>query len=120
MKRTIKQRALQSFLLSTFLLSANIYAAGAVNGAKITKMYCGYYSGANMCSIYFDKAITNPPSCHGASQRMQIKTDNDTGKAILSLALTAFSTQKTVDIGGKGTCDIWSETEDMNVIIISN
>jgi len=97
----------------------SIAGAGAVSSTKVTQIYCGYYNGANMCSIYFDKSITNPPSCHTNNRkRMQIKTDDDTGKAILSLAMMAYISEKVVSINGKGTCNIWGDTEDMNVIFI--
>jgi len=102
-------------LITLGLFSVNGWC-GNVTASKITEIYCGYYSGKNMCSIYFDKEIDGAPTCHvNNRKRMQIKTDDDTGKAILSLALTAHATQKPVDIGGKGTCDVHSDTEDMNV-----
>lgn len=70
-----------------------------------------------MCSIYFDKSIVGAPACHAANRkRMQIRADDDTGKAILSLALSAHATQKSVDIGGQGTCNVHYDTEDMNVL----
>ncbi len=107
------------FLTIAFLLVfSGVSFAGSVADAKITQIYCGYFSGANMCSIYFDKASTAAPSCDAGLNRMQIKTDDDTGKALLSLALTAYSAQKTVSASGKDTCTIWSDTEDMNMLFI--
>lgn len=105
-------------LTFVLLLSSNAFAVGVVSDTKITKLYCGFYNGANMCSIYLDRLIVNTPTCHTlSSSRFQIPTDTDTGKAILSLALTAFNTQKLVDAHGKGISSVWSDTEDMNVLV---
>ena len=117
----MKSILLKAFFIINIAVMSSATLAGSVSSAKITQIYCGYYDGANMCSIYFDKAPTSSPSCHTKSRkRMQIRTDDDTGKAILSLALTAYSTQNTVYAGGKNTCAIWSDTEDMNVITIKH
>lgn len=106
-----------SVLFMAALISANSWAVGLVQNTKITQIYCGYFNDSNMCSIYFDKEIDDSPFCHKANrQRMQIKTDDETGKAILSLALTAYAMQKPVDIRGKGKCLVWHDTEDMNML----
>jgi hypothetical protein len=105
--------------ISIGLVSLPVFSAGQVTSAKVPKIYCGYYNGANMCSIYFDKDITNQPACHTNNRkRMQIKADDDTGKAILSLAMMAYATQKSVTASGKGNCNVWSDTEDLNVLTI--
>jgi hypothetical protein len=117
----MKTLLLNTFLFINIAVVSSTTLAGSVSNAKITQIYCGYYDGANMCSIYFDKALSDSPTCHTKSRkRMQIKTDDDTGKAILSLALTAYSTQNIVDAGGKNTCTVWPDTEDMNVITIKH
>lgn len=95
--------------------------AGSIRG-KVTGVYCGYYSGANMCSIYFDKDIAGLPTCVSGvgevRRRFQIRMDNEVAKAVLSIALTAYSTKATVEASGKGVCDIWGDTESLNVLFI--
>lgn len=49
---------------------------------------------------------------------MQIRMDNDVSKGILSLALTANQSGVLVDAGGKGTCQIWPDTEALDSFFI--
>lgn len=106
------------FLLIS-LFASNALAGGTASSTKISQIYCGYYGGANMCSIYFGAAISNAPNCHTIGRnRMQVSTEDDTGKALLSLALVAYTSEKIVDIGGKGDCTVWADTEDLNHITI--
>ena len=106
------------FVIGSSTLISGEADAGKIDNAYVTSVYCGYYNGANMCSIYFDRPVVGLASCastqHGS--RMQIRTDDDTGKAILSVALLAYEMQKPVDVRGKNTCTIWTETEDMEML----
>ncbi len=109
------------FLVVSFLIASLQSHAGEVSAAKVAGVYCGIYGGANMCSIYFNKTISDSPTCvqQSTNIRMQISTDTDVGKAMLSLALSANATGKLVKASGTGTCTVWPDTEDLNVIFIS-
>lgn len=113
------KNAIRAFIILGILAGASI--ASSVRG-KVTGIYCGYYSGTNMCSIYFDKDISGLPACVSGSgemkKRFQIRMDNEVAKAVLSLALTAYTTKAVVDANGKGVCDIWGDTESLEVFFI--
>ena len=108
-------------LLGALFASGLSVAAGVIKDAKIEGIYCGIFNGANMCSIYFDKSAVSSPSCAVShlKLRMQISTETNIGRSMLSLALTAHSTGKTVFASGTGTCSVWSDTEDLNSIFIA-
>lgn len=47
-------------------------------------------------------------------------TFSNGGKAMLSTLLTALAAGKQVNIIGKGNCDVWSDRESVDYIIIMN
>ncbi len=49
---------------------------------------------------------------------MQFKVDTDIGKAILSVALSAQATQKSVNVYSTGSCTIFNGLADVNWITI--
>ena len=94
---------------------------GNVSDTLIKKVYCGYVEGNNMCSIVFDKPIQNKASCANnasstVSYRMQFQLNDEIGKALLSLALTAYTTGKSVNISSTGFCNIFSGLSDLDLI----
>ena len=112
-----------SFIILILLFSvfpAITSASGVIMHAKVSGVYCGIYNGADMCSIYFNKESVSAPSCVSSSYklRMQLSTKTETGRSMLSLAMTANATGKTVIALGTGTCSIWSDTEDLNSIFL--
>lgn len=108
------------FLSALMVFTTQVVAKGSISKTKVTGIYCGIYDGANMCSVYFSDNANNSPSCVGSKYklRMQLNPATDIGKAMLSLALTANTANKTVTVGGTGACSIWSDTEDLNTIFI--
>jgi len=74
-----------------------------------------------MCSIQFDKEVVNKDACHTINaNRMQFKGDSSMGSSLLSIALTAQSTQKKVDIYSTGKCTVYSGLPDVQFIEIKN
>lgn len=111
---------LTNIILLIFSLSA-YSETGNVQGAKITSVYCGYFDERNMCSMEFDKAIDDRDECNTIiANRMQFKVDTEIGKSILSIALVAHSTQKSVKVYSTGLCDVYGGLSDVNYIEIIN
>ncbi len=102
------------------VLAANQSLGGEIRDARVTGVYCGIYNGANMCSVYFDKKSNASNSCISEVQkmRMQLKVDTEIGRAMLAVALAANAQGKIVYANGTETCNIWTQTEDLNVIFI--
>ncbi len=114
-------KGVKIFTLFCLLTPSLVNAKGLIMETKVTGIYCGIYNGANMCSVYFDKESTTSPSCVASPYkfRMQLSTTTEIGRAMLSLALTANASNKTVVVQGTGACSIWPDTEDLNSIFIS-
>ncbi len=101
------------------LLPFQVSAEGHVIDAKINSVYCQY--NLNMCSVVFNKPIAGKDPCHTIdSNRMQFRVDDPIGKALLSIALTANSTQKNVTIHSTGVCTIYNGLADLGRIEIKN
>ena len=110
--------------LSLLLLGSIASHAGGVTKAKVTGVYCGYYNGTNMCSVYFDKIIVGSPSCATSSggteqkYRFQFRLD-EVGKGILAIALSAQTQGAFVEATGINSCSIWGDTESLNVLFMT-
>ncbi len=109
------------FTLLFILSPLQVSAAGHVRDATIISVYCGYEGTYNMCSVAFDKPITTKDTCHTInSSRMQFKADGTIGGSLLSLALTAHTTQKKVHVYSTGECTIYNGLADIQYIEIIN
>lgn len=93
--------------------------SGSITNTTVKGIYCGYYNGANMCSIYFNGSTSGGPGCATQTTRMQIQPTDAVGRSILALAMHAHALGKRVNASGKGTCNVWKDTEDMNVLHIT-
>ena len=108
-----------SSIFALLIPSQAFSATGHVNDATITGLYCGYDGSFNMCSVLFNKTIVgaDPDGCNTiTANRMQFKGDTDMGKAILAVALTAYTTQKLVTIHSTGLCDVYPGLLDIRYI----
>ena len=76
---------------------------------------CGNNAGAVMFSA---GQHTNKPACSHAATDWTIPLDSEWGRAMYSLLLTAAASGKPVKVYGTGTCDVWSDRESVNVILI--
>lgn len=70
--------------------------------------------------VTFDSDINHqPPACSGNNHRvMAFDATTEGGKAMLSLALTAHSTQKLVRGRGTGVCTVWNSIETVGYLVI--
>ena len=109
-------------MISLLAFSSLSFAVSHVSNAKIKSAYCGYEGTFDMCSIEFedDVVIKTPDNCYTIpnANRMQFKSNTETGKAILSIALSALAADKNVDVYGTGKCEIYPGLSDINYIII--
>jgi len=95
-------------ILTALLAGSSLSFAGSVSDAKVTQLYCGYFSTSSVCSVVFDKDFSPEDSCitgagYSKLKRMQFKLDDEIGKALLSIALTSYTTGATVNASSIGT-----------------
>lgn len=66
--------------------------------------------------VVFDKALAHTPNACGTSHSNHLAFDTNTpgGQAIMSLALTAFSTGKRIQAYGTNNCTIYGTVESWN------
>ena len=109
------------YFLILLLISVSISANAGVEimDTKVTGVMCGIFGGANMCQIYFNKQSNSTCAKSIFSHRMSLDTSTAIGRTMLSVALTANAANKVVVAKGRGTCSIWPDTEDLDVLFIS-
>lgn len=93
--------------LSMFLFSSQVVALGSVKEAKITHIRVDNNGRA---MIYFDKRLEgSPASCTHSAYRNVLAIDASTegGKAVLSMALAAKTSQNLVTAYGYGFCGVY-------------
>ena len=72
-------------------------------------------------AIFFsDGARTATPPCHTITDRWAFNVTTPTGQAILSLLLSAQTSGRRVMVQGNGNCEVWSDTETVNMIVTEN
>jgi len=90
-------------LTSIATIFSSYLSAGTINSAKIEYVQVNNIAGSsNVVVIKFDTPPTSP-SC--ADDRMIASLDTSGGKALLSIALTAHASGKSVSVQGAGQCD---------------
>ena len=105
--------------LALFAWSATV-SAGSVSSAKITAVRVDS-SGFGM--MFFDKPLTTPAACvpAGAVSRMSFDTKSPGGQAMLSIALSAQVSGKTVTVTGTKSClQYTTSVESANYLTINN
>ena len=80
-----------------------IASAGAVATAKVTSVRV---ESTGLGTVFFDKAITGSPACvpAGSPSRMSFDAKTDGGRAILSIALSAKTSERAVSATGTNSC----------------
>lgn len=89
--------------------------AGSVTNATITEVTAS----VNGFFIYVNVAPTGVANCGTqtvSSYRFAVSTATATGTSIIATSLSAQATGAVVDIGGTGACDVWPDTETINLI----
>ena len=97
-------------------------SASVVYDAMVKEVYCGYFPDASpvkeMCSILLNKEV--PDTCNtggGTSKsRLQFEVKGEMDRAMLSIILIAKTTQSSVVVASKGTCDIYPSISDLAYI----
>jgi len=115
----MKKITMLIFGVLTTLIVIDAHAETLIMDTKVTGVMCGIFGGANMCQIYFDKQSNS--TCAGPTfkHRMTLDTGTSIGKSLLSVALMANASGKIVVVKGTGTCSIWPDTEDLDVLFTS-
>ncbi len=116
MKHTYKK----TFILVTALsiIFCNVFA-GSIDNAKVVRIRTDVTGKA---MIFFNKTISNQPSCVHPSYATALAIDTKTagGKSALSVALTAKVTAVKVRAYALGSCNIFgiNTAEDLNYLEI--
>jgi hypothetical protein len=99
-----------TFLLG-IIVSANVFSAGDANHYKVEYVRVDK-TGKGF--IQFKSALTgSPASCTTSyTKALAFNTNTDGGKAILSLALSAQASGRTIRARGTGTCANYGIMED--------
>ena len=116
-------KLLSKLIFSTTLaLGATIAFAGSQQNVLVTSTQAGQGAvGGNGLGAFlmgFAANSTSSASCVVAGGLKWFAIDPTTaqGRAAISLALTAYSTGKTVSVVGAGTCNAYSGIEDVSYL----
>lgn len=91
------------YLLPLLLLSSSVMAAGSAN-SKVSSVRIDK-SGMGIVEFY-ENLAGSPAGCiSGYPKHLSFNANTDSGKAIMSLALSAHATGKVVIASGTGACD---------------
>lgn len=103
-------------MISLLIIGLSAYAGGKVTG-KITG-YIPYGVGSDgLLFIKLDSSITGAPECN-TTQRFTIKGNNPKYRAILAAVIASQVSGEQVRARGKGTCNNWSNSEDLDYICV--
>jgi hypothetical protein len=109
-------------LVLGLLLLPSLTVAGEAKG-KITQVLAHTYggNGAGVFMFVLDGVRSNIPDCStiAGGKAWAMSLENESGRAMYALALTAYSQGKIVYVHGDGTCSSWGDRENpvyMNII----
>ncbi|PXA90690.1 hypothetical protein DMC25_02530 [Caulobacter sp. D4A] len=94
------------------LTAAASWSPAAASTAEYGKVTAFIQTGSTVM-FYTSGTRSTAPSCQGADvpARWAIDVSTPAGQSMLSILLTAYSTQRTVKILGTGTCSVQGDTE---------
>lgn len=97
-------------------LTVLIAAPASASDAQLGYVSAPFGTSNGAVLFYTDGTRGTPPSCSspGLEQRFAIDASTLVGQAQLSVFLTAYAQHKRIFIVGRGTCDIWGDTETVN------
>lgn len=108
--------ALVSILIAPKIAVAN----GFVDAATIQNIQI-IDAGSGALFVLLDTAIAGtPPSCANPSsgfKRFVVSPTTANGQVIVSGLLAVHGEGRKVQIGGKGVCDVWGDTETISYIL---
>jgi hypothetical protein len=108
------------FLRFSAALLSNSVIAGDVKQIKIASIMSTqsvkYPSSGGALFLNLPAGVTHESPCGDRSNyRYAIKGDD---KMLISQALMAFASNRTVDIIGDGNCDAWADTEQVKFLVV--
>ncbi len=106
------------FALIGLLITSSYSFSAVVYDATIKEVYCGFIANREMCSIYISKEVDDSCNTGGGNSksRMQFEIKTEMDKAMLSIILTAKTTQSLVVVASKTTCLIYPGISDLAYI----
>lgn len=106
-----------SLLLLTLLCFNTI--ASTISDTKISKILIGPQFGNNVFLVLETKP-SSVPSCQTNSVYSYVfDGTTEVGKMTLSAALSAYTAQKSVTIGGGNGCTLYGNVENLNYILVN-
>jgi len=105
----------RKFLLVVLIGFSTLSSAGNVSNTTVSRVYCQYHNDGGMCSVFFAAPLS--ASCQTiAANRLQFELNDEYGKGLLSIALTAYASKAKVNATGKNTCLIYPGLDDLKLI----
>ncbi|WP_342315807.1 hypothetical protein [Lysobacter sp. FW306-1B-D06B] len=113
-KNSLAKRKIAAGLLSMLVLASSLpaYAAGSSQGSinQVLFMPIG-------AVLVVPAQIATPAACNTA-RRFAINTNDASGKAQLAGLLSAQASGKSVTIYGTGECNIWGDSESVQILVL--
>ena len=114
MKYTISRLML---LFCVLPLSVPLHAGGVEGKVVFVQIGSGYTPDNVYALVKFDVAPNNQPSCAtDPTNRFAINPATEAGKAMLSVLLTAKTTDATVEIIGTNDCNVMATRESVSYL----
>lgn len=107
-----------SFLFVSFLFVSSSWAGSSTG--EISRIYVHVSStsqGSNAGVVMFAAGThLNKPGCSTVGDEWAFSLENEHGRAMYSLLLTAAAMKKSVTVEGEGACNGWSDRESPSFI----
>ncbi|MEA1676141.1 hypothetical protein [Nitrospirillum sp. BR 11163] len=122
MTASVKRINIISATLIATLITCKSGMAGSANSVYViqpqVELGQNLAGGSGIAFVYISSDTTSTPACSRYADRLAIDPSSDVGKAMLSVVLTAYSLNKKVNIAGTGSCNLWSDSETLQWIVI--
>lgn len=88
--------------------------ASMTGGGTITQVLV---ANSGITAVYFSGPWTGAPAC-ATNARFAFVANTAATQSMLSAIMTAFAAGKRVQLGGNGTCNAVSDSEDLNWVLV--
>ena len=106
-----KRKIMKYLTFVLFLVASNVYAGTGLG--KVHIEHVGDWNNKPMLFFYVS-GNSNKPPCNTTNNRWVIDLSSDLGKMQYSFILAAQASDKEIRVGGKGSCNIFSGSEDVH------
>ena len=107
---------MKKLIISMLMLLPIASHAGSTYSGKILKLHKGLGL-PNVVFMILASDPSNKISCSShADYDYTFDVSTDDGKALMSMALIAYTAGRTVGLGGEGVCSSYSGTEDLRYL----